>query len=84
MTNTNAHHDGADSSIGVRCRRYRLWTVRQNNRRLSAEVVRVDEHWHLRFFAQGILFIWHPCQQLDMALEYAEMIREDLALDRWR
>ena len=66
-----------------RWHRYRLWTVRHNNRRISAEVVRVDERWHLRLFAQGVLFLWHPCQRLDVALEDAETIREDLASERW-
>ena len=84
MTNTDAPHDGGEASLVVRWHRCRLWTIRQKNRTLSAEIVRVDDHWHLRFFAQGILFIWHPCQQLDIAMEYAEMVREDLALDRWR
>ncbi len=63
--------------------RYKLWTLRDNNRTLSAEAVRVNEEWHLRLFAQGILFLWHPCQRLDLVLEYAEMIRGDLSGERW-
>ena len=63
--------------------RYRLWTIRQNHRTLSAEVVRENGQWQLRLFSQGVLFLWHPCHRLDFALEYAEMIREDLAGERW-
>lgn len=62
----------------------RLWTLRQNNRRISAEVVWAEGEWHLRVFAQGILFMWHPCPRLEAALQYAEMIRDDCAHDRWR
>jgi hypothetical protein len=75
--------DAGDTLVAARWHRCRLWTIRQNNRKLGAEIVRMDEHWHLRLFAQGVLFLWHPCQQLDLALEYAEMIREDLARDGW-
>ena len=63
--------------------RYSLWTIGENNRTLSAEAVRVDEQWHLRLFAQGTLFLWHPCQRLDVALDYARRIRDDFARERW-
>jgi hypothetical protein len=65
-------------------RRYRLWTIRQKGRTLSAEVVCMHRQWHLRLFAQGILFLSHPCEQLDIALEYADLIRDDFAGERWR
>jgi hypothetical protein len=73
----------ADSPAVARWHRYRLWTIQRDKRTLSAEVVRVDGQWHLRFFAQGILFLWHSCRRLDVALEYAELIRKDLASERW-
>jgi hypothetical protein len=72
----------ADSVVVAGGQRYRLWTIQRNRRKLSAEVARVNGQWHLRLFAQGILFLWHPCERLDVALEYSELIRDDLASER--
>ena len=84
MSIASAQRDARDRSSVVRWSRCRLWTVRRNHRILSAEVVHADRQFQLRFFAQGILFLWHPCPDVDEALEYAEMVRDDLAADRWR
>ena len=73
----------ANERVAVRWHRCRLWTVRRQNRNVSAEVVPADGQWQLRFFAQGILFLWHPCPKLEEALDYAEMVRDDLATERW-
>ena len=63
--------------------RVTLWTLRKQCRRLTAELVRVDNHWEVRFFAQGILFLWHTCLTCDAALAYATLIQEECLQDHW-
>jgi len=51
----------SQATADTRWHRCRLWTLRQRNRWVSAEVVWTDGEWHVRLFAQGILFLWQPC-----------------------
>jgi hypothetical protein len=73
----------SDVEATGRLHRVTLWTLRKQCRRLTAELVRVDNHWEVRFFAQGILFLWHTCLTGDAALAYATLIQEACLQDHW-
>lgn len=72
-----------DDAVAIPSHRYQLWTMRRNNRTVSAEVVSADGEWQLRIFAQNILFLWHPSPQLEAALDLAQVIRADLVDEHW-
>jgi hypothetical protein len=71
------------ATLTVPLHRTTLWTLRKNNRRLTAEVVSVDGHWELRLFAQGVLFLWHACAEREVAVACAGLIQQDCADDHW-
>jgi len=60
-----------------------LWTLRQHHRRLIAEVVRTDNHWELRLFAEGALFLRQRCATRDAAVASADLIQRDCEQDGW-
>src|SRR5215475_10951569 len=52
-----------------------LWTLRQHHRRLIAEIVWKDNHWELRLFADGALFLRQRCATRDAAVASANLIQ---------
>ena len=60
-----------------------LWTLRQHHHRLIAEIVRKDNHWELRLFAEGTLFLRQRCATRDAAVASADLIQRDCEQDGW-
>jgi len=60
-----------------------LWTLCQHHRRLMAEIVRKDNYWELRLFAQGELFLRQRCATRDAAVSSADLIQRDCERDGW-
>ena len=61
-----------------------LWILHQNTRRITAEVWRTNGEWELRLFGQGLLITWRRFAQRASAIEYADLIYQDLQGDDWR
>jgi|SRR5215471_8749710 len=72
-----------DTSLKPWFDRTPLWTLCQHHSRLMAEIVRQDNHWELRLFAQGALFLRQRCATRDAAVASADLIHRDCERDGW-
>ncbi len=60
-----------------------LWTMRQHERRLTAEVVGVTASWTLELRADGALQLWYACPTREAAVRHAAQLCEAFTTDGW-